>query len=78
MSPPQPGRGGELNARAVGTTRKRGGEPIEEKTAADYGVDVTPRLTVLDTREPAARAGGIKVASVDDLVVKLKDAGVLK
>ncbi|MCJ8138496.1 electron transfer flavoprotein subunit beta/FixA family protein [Falsirhodobacter halotolerans] len=53
-------------------------KPIEEKTAADYGVDVTPRLTVLDTREPAQRAGGIKVGSVDELVGKLKEAGVLK
>ena len=50
-------------------------KPLEEKTAADYGVDVTPRLTVVKTTEPAARATGIKVASVDELVAKLKEAG---
>ncbi len=52
-------------------------KPIEEKTAADYGVDTTPRLTVVNTAEPAGRGGGIKVGSVDELVAKLKEAGVL-
>ena len=51
---------------------------LDEKTAADYGVDVTPRLTVLKTVEPAGRKAGIKVASVDELIAKLKDeAGVI-
>jgi electron transfer flavoprotein beta subunit len=53
-------------------------KPMEEKTAADYGVDVTPRLTVVKTVEPAGRKAGIKVASVDELIAKLKDeAGVI-
>ncbi|WP_149140158.1 electron transfer flavoprotein subunit beta/FixA family protein [Gemmobacter caeruleus] len=53
-------------------------KPLEEKTAADYGVDVTPRLTVVKTSEPAGRKAGVKVASVDELIAKLKDeAGVL-
>jgi electron transfer flavoprotein beta subunit len=53
-------------------------KPLEEKTAADYGVDVTPRLTVIKTTEPAGRKAGIKVASVDELIAKLKDeAGVI-
>ncbi|WP_376878204.1 electron transfer flavoprotein subunit beta/FixA family protein [Albirhodobacter sp. R86504] len=52
-------------------------KPLEEKTPADYGVDVAPRLTVVNTVEPAGRAAGIKVGSVDELVSKLKDAGVL-
>jgi electron transfer flavoprotein beta subunit len=52
-------------------------KPLVEKTPADYGVDVTPRLTVLKTIEPSGRAAGIKVGSVDELVTKLKDAGVL-
>lgn len=53
-------------------------KPLEEKTPADYGVDVTPRLQVLKTAEPPARAAGVKVASVDELIAKLKDeAGVL-
>lgn len=53
-------------------------KPLEEKTAADYGVDVTPRLTVVSTAEPATRQAGVKVGSVDELIAKLKDeAGVL-
>ncbi|SOB94903.1 electron transfer flavoprotein subunit beta/FixA family protein [Rhodobacter maris] len=50
---------------------------LAEKTAADYGVDVTPRLTVVKTAEPAGRSAGVRVASVDELVGKLKDAGVI-
>jgi len=51
---------------------------LDEKTAADYGVDVTPRLTVVKTVEPAGRKAGIKVGSVDELIAKLKDeAGVI-
>ena len=53
-------------------------KPLEEKTAADYGVDVTPRLTVVKTVEPGARKAGVKVGSVDELIAKLKDeAGVI-
>jgi electron transfer flavoprotein beta subunit len=53
-------------------------KPLEEKTPADYGVDVTPRLAVVRTVEPAARKAGVKVGSVDELIAKLKDeAGVL-
>ncbi|MFK8253919.1 electron transfer flavoprotein subunit beta/FixA family protein [Ancylobacter terrae] len=53
-------------------------KPIEEKDAAALGVDLAPRLTVLSTTEPSGRKGGVKVASVADLVGKLKDeAGVL-
>ena len=53
-------------------------KPLEEKTAADYGVDVTPRLTVVKTTEPVGRKAGVKVGSVDELIAKLKDeAGVL-
>jgi len=52
-------------------------KPIEEKTAADYGVDVAPRLQIVKTGEPAGRKSGAKVASVADLVGKLKEAGVI-
>ena len=52
-------------------------KPLDEKTAADYGVDVTPRLEVVKTEEPAARAAGILVGSVDELVTKLKEAGAV-
>ena len=53
-------------------------KPIDEKTADDYGVDVTPRLEVLKTTEPPARQAGVKVADVAELVDKLKnEAGVI-
>jgi electron transfer flavoprotein beta subunit len=53
-------------------------KPIAEKTAADYGVDATPRLTVVKTTEPAARKAGVKVGSVAELVSKLKnEVGVI-
>ena len=53
-------------------------KPIDEKTPADFGVDVAPRLNVLKTSEPPARKAGVKVADVAELVSKLKnEAGVL-
>ncbi len=53
-------------------------KPIAEKTPADYGVDVAPRLKVLKTTEPSSRKAGVKVGSVAELVGKLKnEAGVL-
>ncbi len=53
-------------------------KPIAESTAADHGVDTTPRPSVLSTAEPPRRKAGIKVASVADLVGKLRnEAGVL-
>lgn len=38
-----------------------------------YGVDVSPRMQVLKVEEPPARAGGIKVADVDELLDKLRN-----
>ncbi len=53
-------------------------KPIDVKAAADFGVDATPRLEVLETVEPPKRQAGVKVSSVADLVDKLKnEAGVL-
>ncbi|OYX31950.1 MAG: electron transfer flavoprotein subunit beta [Caulobacterales bacterium 32-69-10] len=53
-------------------------KPIEVKAAADYGVDIAPRLTVLKVTEPPKRGGGVKVETAADLVMKLKnEAGVL-
>src|ERR1700726_3398600 len=52
-------------------------KPIDEKTPADYGVDIAPRLQVVKTSEPAGRKSGAKVASVAELVGKLKEAGVI-
>lgn len=50
---------------------------IAVKAAADYGVDVAPRLKVLKVSEPPKRSAGIKVADAAELVSKLKTAGVL-
>ena len=47
-------------------------KPLEERTPADYGVDMTPRLKVLKVAEPASRKAGIKVPDVATLVDKLK------
>jgi electron transfer flavoprotein beta subunit len=53
-------------------------KPIEEKTPEAFGVDISPRLEVLKTAEPAGRKSGVKVASVAELVDKLRnEAGVL-
>ncbi|MEO9630444.1 MAG: electron transfer flavoprotein subunit beta/FixA family protein, partial [Sulfitobacter sp.] len=42
-------------------------KPLDEKTAEDYGVDVSNRLEIVKTVEPAERAAGRKVGSVDEL-----------
>ena len=51
---------------------------IEEKTPGDYGVDITPRLKILKTTEPASRKAGEIVANAAELVEKLtNEAGVI-
>jgi electron transfer flavoprotein beta subunit len=51
---------------------------IAKKTPADLGVDTAPRLKTLKVTEPPKRKGGVKVASVEELVDKLhNDAGVI-
>ena len=52
-------------------------KPLEIKTVADYGIDVTPRLKVLKVTEPPKRTAGKKVADAAELVADLKSAGVL-
>jgi len=53
-------------------------KPIADKSPADYGVDVAPRLEVVKTTEPSGRKAGVKVKTVGELVEKLKnEAGVL-
>ena len=51
-------------------------KPLAQKTPADYGVDVSPRLKTLKVAEPPKRTAGVKVADVDELVAKLKALGV--
>jgi len=52
-------------------------KPLEEKPAAGYGLDLSPRLQVLGVEAPGARKAGVMVDSVDSLVSSLKTAGVL-
>ena len=53
-------------------------KPLDETNPETLGVDVAPRLKVLKTAEPGGRKAGVKVASVAELVQKLKvEAGVL-
>lgn len=51
---------------------------IDEYAPEDFGVDVSPRLRILKTSEPAAREAGVKVRSVGELVAKLRSGGVLQ
>ena len=52
-------------------------KPLDKKAPADFGVSTAPKLKVLKTEEPSGRKAGVKVASVAELVEKLKSAGVL-
>jgi electron transfer flavoprotein beta subunit len=47
-------------------------KPIATVKPADLGVDPTPRLTLLKVVEPPKRSAGKKVASVAELVAKLR------
>jgi electron transfer flavoprotein beta subunit len=47
-------------------------KPIDPLTPEALGVDVAPRLVTLKVEEPQKRQGGKKVASVQELVDKLK------
>ncbi|MBS4045988.1 MAG: electron transfer flavoprotein subunit beta/FixA family protein [Alphaproteobacteria bacterium] len=52
-------------------------KPLDQKTAADYGIDVSPRLELVKTAEPEARRAGEVVPDVDTLVAKLKERGAV-
>jgi electron transfer flavoprotein beta subunit len=52
-------------------------KPLEETSPEGLGIDIAPRLSVLRTSEPPARAAGVMVASVEELAARLKQAGVL-
>ena len=48
-------------------------KPIEQINATDLGVDTKPRIDQIKVEEPPKRKAGIKVASVEELVQKLKN-----
>jgi electron transfer flavoprotein beta subunit len=52
-------------------------KPIAEKSVADYGVDPTPRLKVLEVREPEKRRAGARVGNAAELVQRLRERGVI-
>ena len=52
-------------------------KPMDEKTPANYGVDISPRLTTITVTEPPVRQAGEKVEDVDALVAKLKAVGAI-
>ena len=67
-------------------------KPIEKLSPSDLGIDLTPRIDTLKISEPPKRVGGGKVCvapplyffhliyaqveSVDELIAKLKEAGI--
>ncbi|WP_230659328.1 electron transfer flavoprotein subunit beta/FixA family protein [Psychrobacter sp. I-STPA10] len=48
-------------------------KPLDEKTPADFGVDMSSKQEILKVEPPAQRSAGVKVASVDELIDKLKN-----
>jgi len=48
-------------------------KPIEQINTSDLAVDITPRVQQIKVEEPPKRKSGIKVASVAELVQKLKN-----
>jgi len=58
-------------------TKKAKKKPLAKKSAEELGVDLTPRHEVLSVEDPPTRAGGQKVDTVETLVKKLKEIGVV-
>jgi electron transfer flavoprotein beta subunit len=52
-------------------------KPIADKAAADYGVDIAPRLKVLKVVEPPRRTAGVKLKTATELADKLKEIGAI-
>jgi electron transfer flavoprotein beta subunit len=54
-------------------------KPVAKRALEGLGIDVHPRLDILKMAEPPRRKAGVKVASVTELINKLKtEAGVLQ
>lgn len=52
-------------------------KPIEEHSAQSFGLDLSPRLSIVSVKAPPERQAGIKVASVAELVEKLKNEAAI-
>ncbi|WP_374624496.1 electron transfer flavoprotein subunit beta/FixA family protein [Devosia sp.] len=57
---------------ALPAIMKARSKPLARLSAAELGLDLTPRLTVLRTEEPLQRQAGVTVATVAELVDKLR------
>ncbi len=57
---------------ALPAIMKARSKPLAKLTAAELGLDLSPRLTVLRTEEPPQRQAGVMVATVTELVDKLR------
>lgn len=51
-------------------------KPITTFNPADLGVNILTQFETLSVTEPPKRVGGVKVANVDELVAKLREAGI--
>jgi electron transfer flavoprotein beta subunit len=51
-------------------------KPITTLKPAQLGVDIITQFETLSVTEPPKRVGGVKVANVDELVAKLREAGI--
>jgi len=58
-------------------TKKAKKKPLAKKSAEELGVDLTPRHEVLSVEDPPTRTAGQKVETVEELVKKLKDMGLV-
>jgi len=47
-------------------------KPLDVKAAADFGIDLSPRSTLIKVTPPSERQAGIVVESVDELIEKLR------
>ena len=57
---------------ALPNIMKAKSKPLATMKPEELGVDTTSRLKVISVEEPPKRGGGVKVASVDELISKLK------
>lgn len=51
---------------------------LDKKPVKDMGIDISPRIEILETVDPPVREAGIVVEDVDALVGKLKEQGFVK
>ncbi|KAL5020562.1 hypothetical protein ScPMuIL_003454 [Solemya velum] len=52
-------------------------KPLAVKAPSDYGVEVKPHIEVLSVEDPPVREAGQKVETVEELVSKLREVGLI-